>query len=334
MSIYWLTNPFSNPLALPLALLLLSTFGGAALALQAVHFWRATFSGKAATKRAAIVPESVLWQRYRTWVIIAILFISATLMGPLAIAILCGFFCWQGGKEYAALMALPTHHRLILLLAGWATLIAVLCWNTPVLTIAPILAFFGWSILALQPIPDETEVGQRFTIGLTAFWGYLYLGWLPAFLLALSMNKAPGFVLLVGFGVALSDVAAFCTGKLLSGLIGKKLAPRLSPNKTWGGLLGNLLGAVVAVGLTSFALPHLQFWQFGLLAVAIGLGSAWGDLLESLLKRQCGVKDAGGLLPGFGGLLDRIDSLLLVAPLVYYVTSLLSTNNTLHLFIL
>jgi phosphatidate cytidylyltransferase len=329
MSAYWLTNPFTNPLALPLTLLLLSIFGGAALALQAVHFWRVTFSNRSATKRAAVVPESVLWQRYRTWVIIAILFISATLIGPLAIAILCGFFCWQGGKEYAVLTALPMRHQRILLLASWATLIAVLCWNAPVLTIAPILAFFGWSILTLQPVAEETEVGQRFAIGLTAFWGYLYLGWLPAFLLALSMNRTPGFVLLVGFGVAMSDVAAFCTGKLL--MINKKLAPRLSPNKTWGGLLGNLLGAALAIGLTSFALPYLQFWQFGLLIAAIGLGSAWGDLLESLLKRQCGVKDAGALLPGFGGLLDRIDSLLLVAPLVYYVTFLLSANP-LHLF--
>jgi phosphatidate cytidylyltransferase len=126
-------------------------------------------------------------------------------------------------------------------------------------------------------------------------------------------------ITLVGFGVALSDVGAFCTGKIIGG---PKLAPRLSPNKTWGGALGNLLGAALAVMLMNMAFLHLHWWQCCILALAIGVGSLWGDLLESLLKRQRGVKDAGTLLPGFGGLLDRIDSLLLVAPLVYYVALL------------
>jgi phosphatidate cytidylyltransferase len=119
--------------------------------------------------------------------------------------------------------------------------------------------------------------------------------------------------------VAFSDVGAFCLGKAVGG---PKLAPHLSPNKTWGGVLGNILGAGLALALVAFALPGLSLWQLCLLALAIGLGSVWGDLLESLLKRQRGVKDAGHLLPGFGGLLDRIDSLLLVAPLVYYLAQL------------
>jgi len=129
------------------------------------------------------------------------------------------------------------------------------------------------------------------------------------------MSKMPGLVLAAGLGVALSDIGAFCTGKLLRG---PRLAPRLSPNKTWGGLLGNILGAALAVTLTAFALPDLLLWQRVLLIAAVGLGSAWGDLLESLLKRQGKVKDAGELLPGFGGLLDRADSFLIVVPLVYY----------------
>ena len=75
--------------------------------------------------------------------------------------------------------------------------------------------------------------------------------------------------------------------------------------------------------MTAFAVPGIQWWQRGLFTLVIGLGSIWGDLLESLLKRQHNVKDAGELLPGFGGLLDRMDSLLIVVPLSYYLSHLL-----------
>jgi phosphatidate cytidylyltransferase len=215
---------------------------------------------------------------------------------------------------------MPAWHGVVLVLGGWATFAAVLLCGAMALAVAPALAFFGWSLLALQPVEHDAEIGRRFTVSLNGLWGYFYLGWLPAYLIVLSMGKMPGLVLVVGLGVALSDVGAFCVGKALGG---PKLAPRLSPSKTWSGVLGNVLGAALALLLTAFAIPGIQTWQYGLFALVIGLGSVWGDLLESLLKRQRGVKDAGELLPGFGGLLDRIDSLLLVAPLVYYLSRLL-----------
>jgi phosphatidate cytidylyltransferase len=232
-------------------------------------------------------------------------------------AALCAFLCWQGSREYSALANLPTLHRVFMVAAGWLTLAGLLILGTSALAWTPALVFFLGAALSLCPVEGETEVGQRFGPMLATLWGYLYLGWLPAHLVALSMGKAPGLVLAVGLGVALSDVGAFCAGKALRG---PKLAPRLSPNKTWGGVLGNFGGAALALALLLFALPALAWWQFGLLAATIATGSVWGDLLESLLKRQRGVKDAGALLPGFGGLLDRIDSLLLVVPLVYYLS--------------
>jgi hypothetical protein len=130
---------------------------------------------------------------------------------------MCAFICWQGGREYASLTSMPTSHYLVLVLGGLATLAAVLYWGASALAIAPVLAFFGWSLLALQPIQRDTECERRFTMGLAGLWGYLYLGWLPAFLVALSMSKMPGLVLAAGLGVALSDIGAFCTGKLLRG---------------------------------------------------------------------------------------------------------------------
>jgi phosphatidate cytidylyltransferase len=324
MNPFLVTNPFTNPLASELLCRQFILFSVGALALAAVHLWRVKWAGRGAAAQALNPPEKVLWLRYGTWVAIALIFTGALLTGPLAIAVLCACICWQGGREYAALTSLPRSHSLVLVLGGLATGAAVLSWGARALAIAPVLAFFGWSLLALQPVQRETACERRFPIGLAGFWGYLYLGWLPTFLVALSMSKMPGLVLAAGLGVALSDIGAFCTGKLLRG---PRLAPHLSPNKTWGGLVGNLLGAALAVTLTAFALPDLPLWQRILLIAVVGLGSAWGDLLESLLKRQGKVKDAGELLPGFGGLLDRADSLLIVVPLVYYTVQVASALN-------
>lgn len=112
--------------------------------------------------------------------------------------------------------------------------------------------------------------------------------------------------------VAFSDVAAFVLGSTF----GKRaMAPRLSPNKTWAGVVGNFAGAAAGAGLVAWVMgvSLSVAWPLFLLIAA---GAVWGDLNESLLKRHRGVKDAGVLLPGFGGLLDRLDSLLVAAPLV------------------
>ena len=97
------------------------------------------------------------------------------------------------------------------------------------------------------------------------------------------------------------------------------LAPQLSPTKTREGVVGNVLGA--AVGLAPFAgllMPDFGPLSLLVIVVLVAIGALWGDLFESAVKREAGVKDAARWLPGFGGILDRIDSLLLVVPLVYW----------------
>ena len=113
-----------------------------------------------------------------------------------------------------------------------------------------------------------------------------------------------------------SDVGAFIVGKRFGR---HPLAPRLSPNKTREGVVGNVIGA--AVGFLPFLvllLPSFEPLAMIVLVLLVAVGSLWGDLLESAVKREAGVKDAATWLPGFGGILDRIDSLLLVVPLVYW----------------
>src|SRR5205085_2300280 len=143
-------------------------------------------------------------------------------------------------------------------------------------------------------------------------WGYV--AWLLAHLVLLAryVEGGAGLLLMIGLATALSDVAAFVLGKRFGR---RKLAPRLSPNKTWEGTIGSLIGAYAGAGLMAFALPSGLPWILvAALPLVIGLGAVWGDLLESAIKREFGAKDAGAWLPGFGGLLDRIDSLILVAP--------------------
>jgi phosphatidate cytidylyltransferase len=114
-----------------------------------------------------------------------------------------------------------------------------------------------------------------------------------------------------------SDSGAYFAGRAFGRT---KMSPRLSPKKTWEGFAGGTLAAVGA-GVGIIALLGLPV--SALVGVALGLigavGGTLGDLAESMLKRQAGVKDSGNLIPGHGGLLDRVDSLLWTAPLTYYL---------------
>lgn len=119
-----------------------------------------------------------------------------------------------------------------------------------------------------------------------------------------------------------SDTGAYCFGSLLHKYIPYKLFPRISPNKSWiGSIGGGLLCIVVAVVLWKFY-PIMNIWQWIGLGLTVCVFGTWGDLVESLLKRQLGVKDSGHLLPGHGGMLDRFDSALLAIPaavLYFYI---------------
>ncbi len=130
----------------------------------------------------------------------------------------------------------------------------------------------------------------------------------------------------------LSDTGAFIVGSLLGR---HKLFPRLSPKKSWEGFFGGVIFCVgAAIAMHCLLNQSLHFTDSGLL-IMIGLGiivpvfATWGDLVESMIKRAVGVKDSGSILPGHGGMLDRIDSLLLVAPatFIYLIFILFSITN-------
>ncbi len=114
-----------------------------------------------------------------------------------------------------------------------------------------------------------------------------------------------------------SDIGAYMCGRLFGG---PKLAPSISPSKTWSGAMGGLVSVAVVGMLVGPLLAPGLWWKAALIALPLGMATQIGDLIESAFKRQFDVKDSGTLIPGHGGLLDRLDGLLIAAPVAALMT--------------
>ena len=149
----------------------------------------------------------------------------------------------------------------------------------------------------------------------------LYIGWMLSYWVQLrGLEAGKELVFLAMFTTFASDTCAFFVG----GAWGKHaLAPSISSGKTWEGAVGGLLSSIVVALILGviFKLPF-SYWLIALLGFIISIFAQLGDLAESLLKRNTGVKDAGKLMPGHGGILDRIDSLIFTGVIVYYFLEL------------
>lgn len=183
---------------------------------------------------------------------------------------------------------------------GTSALLAV----TTVLVVAAIL----WHVAYLNLRIGDTAV---------AVTGTLYVGFTLAHLVLIrSLDNGVILVVAVLVSVWASDVLAYFVGSLIGS---HKLAPRISPNKSWEGFAAGVAGTVAVWLLlplvTDISMPTEFLVLIGLLVAVAALA---GDLFESRIKREVGVKDSGELLPGHGGMLDRIDSLLLVSLVAYY----------------
>jgi phosphatidate cytidylyltransferase len=171
---------------------------------------------------------------------------------------------------------------------------------------------FGSFILALRPGRGPTPMSD-------AAWTLLGVGWIAgggAGATLILMFHSHGLRLLIAFVLvaALDDITAFFAGSAF----GKhKLAPAISPAKSWEGAIGGFLGAVGGGALFGWWLGHLSVVQGIGIGVTCGVLGPLGDLVESLAKREIGIKDSGRLLPGHGGFLDRLDAIILCAPAVY-----------------
>ena len=151
--------------------------------------------------------------------------------------------------------------------------------------------------------------------------GMFYPAWLLGYLVALMQVRWEWAVLAL-FTTFACDTSAYFAGRALGR---RPMAPAISPGKTWDGAAGGFLGAILAAYLLDMLLGlPLSSFQAAYLGAAVGIVAQLGDLAESWLKRGAGAKDAGGILPGHGGVLDRMDSVAFTAPLVYYLMKALS----------
>ncbi len=162
---------------------------------------------------------------------------------------------------------------------------------------------------------DIPSVAGRYAATVT---GIVYAGYLTTYLAKLKLvdiDHGGDTVVLVLVVAWLADTGGYFAGRFLGNA---KLYEEVSPKKTWAGAWGGIAGSVIGVAALKLVSAHYLTWlDVALIAIPGGILGQLGDLTESLLKRSVGVKDSGALLPGHGGILDRIDAVLFIAPYVY-----------------
>lgn len=264
-----------------------------------------------------------IWRTYRGWLVMAPLVLGSILLGrettivAVTLVALFGFTefaratglyddWWMTGVVYLGIGAVG----LVSLIhdprsggIGWYGFFSIL----PVYAVAAIL---------LVPILRNRAKGQLQSVALGVL-SFIYFGWMFGHLGFLAnASHSYGYLLYIIFATEMNDVAAFVCGKLFGR---HKLRSEISPNKTVEGALGALAVSMVVPWLLWFSFPHFGVPELLLAGLIVGVGGQIGDLTISFIKRDIGVKDMGAVVPGHGGILDRVDSLIFVAPLFFHM---------------
>lgn len=264
---------------------------------------------------SARIRNSVLTRRWLTWVAIAVVVLTAVAGGELLLLALFTVLAAVATVELRSLLQLSEGGSIVAAFTAPAFLIVVIEAPEAAVTVA-MVAFTA-------PLLADVAAGQCRHLDAV-------IGAAGPLAIAAALVGAPRVVgaFEVGaelfaatlFAVAIGDVGAYVAGRTLGG---PRLAPRISPGKRWSGVLGNVGGALLAFAAFDLLLLDGIGGPWLLLAPLVAVAAVVGDLLESAVKRYAGVKDAGDWLPGFGGLLDRIDSSLLALPVAYVTASAL-----------
>ncbi len=264
------------------------------------------------------------WKAYCGWLIMIPLVFAALLFGRAATIVFFSLVALGAFSEFAratglyrdwwmtgvvflgiaavcvvSLMDAPNTH-----VHGWYGMLMAL----PVYVVAAIL---------MIPILRDRAEGQLQQIAL-AILGFIYIGWMFGHLAFFANSKnAYGYLLFLLFAVPLNDIAAFTFGRTFGK---QKFRPHISPNKTRAGAIGAFAVSMALPWLVRFSFPEFTTRDLILAGLIVGIGGQLGDLSISVIKRDIGIKDMGTLIEGHGGVLDRVDSLIYVAPLFFHMT--------------
>jgi phosphatidate cytidylyltransferase len=244
-----------------------------------------------------------------------------TLGSPLLVFIIFTIAVLIAQSEYASMvyfkdaisrMAVILLGGILFVTWGLATIYQADAW---VLHLALFSCVASMFIFFLMRPGEMATIGNRLALGVL---GMVYVPLMSAYLVGIhNLDDNGGLYLLTFFAIVwLNDTGAYFAGKSLGK---RKLYKLVSPNKTWEGAVGGLAAGIIGAFVFSWALGFgwSALHTFGL-AVGAGVIGQVGDLCESLLKRSFGIKDSGQIIPGHGGVLDRIDAILFAAPFTYY----------------
>lgn len=263
-----------------------------------------------------------LINRIKTWWFLVVIFFAAIILGKEAVTILFALISFLALKEYFSLIPTRRIDRNVLF---WAYLSipfqyywAYIGWYGMFIIFIPVYIFL---LLPFRTVLLGKNKGFIRSVG-TIHWGLMITVFTIshiAFLYVLPQEVSPaggvGLTIYLVVCTQFNDVAQFLWGKSLGK---KKILPVVSPNKTWAGMLGGVLTtSLVGLAMSPFFTPLNPLEGF-LAGTIIGLAGFIGDVVISAFKRDLGIKDCGNMLPGHGGILDRVDSMTYAAPLFFH----------------
>jgi phosphatidate cytidylyltransferase len=266
---------------------------------------------------------AMLAKRLLVAIILVPLFVGVGYLGGLPfslfISVLIGVAAW----EFARIFNRESYKPSIPVIVAGASLIVLVRDQSPFgfdgsAFVLSIFIMVGITVHLIDYERGNDRSAINFCITLT---GLVYLGWLGKYLVLLrALPDGLWWLLLVIPAVWLGDVGGF----LIGSRFGKhKMTPRLSPKKSWEGYIGGVIFAALGTGLLTLLwqlqAPQVTFDKGFIMGLVIGIFTPLGDLGESMIKRQFGLKDSSSLLPGHGGVFDRIDSWLWAGVIGYYV---------------